>query len=983
MADPIEQISIEIGASSETATEKIKGLANVLTELKTAAKGLTISNKFAENLNALSGALRSLSSDKIELLRHLGNSMRAIGDAGKVTISSSLADNIFDLAAAASEINYAQINNLNSLGEAIRTGLGSLDESFSEKIRGVGNALTYFTNIKTGSINQNLPARLGELGTVIRQFDDADIATLNSVTSALQGLAGGRVSISEKTPETLMKLLEAVHGVDDADISRLDKLTSSIERLKGVDLKGMSETIATVNSLGDMQTGATQKGILGSVNDIKRGVKGLNDSLMKATKLYKIVNSLGRVAFYRLIRSAIKAVTDALREGTENAYQFSKAFGDSTAGVSTIAQAYDNLASVSFKMSNQLGAAWASLIRAVEPIIIQLLNLITRLANAITQLFAMFSGSGTYLKAVDYNKNWADSAKGAAKAAKEWKNQLMGFDEINRLEEPSDGGGGGGGSASPDYSKMFEITPVSSAIADFVSMVKKHITELELFADSAILGIGLALLFSGANIPLGLALTSIGAYKLGKDVVENWDTIKEKIGIATSSFMAISGLSFGVGAALAFSGVNVPLGLALMAIGAMTMATAAALNWDDMPKNLRRVIGDINMLLGGSLLALGLVLTFATPQFSPIGLALIAAGVIGLTSGIAINWDYMVGNIGNTLHAITMIAGGAFLALGLLLTLTAANVPLGLGLVLAGIGTMVASANINWEAINQKLSGSIGKILMLAGTATLAIGMILAFSGVGIPIGLALMAAGIGMTVLGAANYDWDALPNKISEVCEKIKKIFHDLWETVKRIFDDNFGRFQEDVMSIVDGFKTNFQGIIDFISGVFTGDWHLAWQGITEIVGGALDAVMGMAGSFFDFIGGIIQACADAISWLRGLWSHIRAVGDRNVPDADLYATSPSFKAEGGFVGEGQLFVARESGPELVGSVGNRTAVANNDQIVEAVSAGVFNAVVSAFAQSGGGGSGQPVNIYMDGRLIAQSTTKYQKQFARASGV
>ena len=48
--------------------------------------------------------------------------------------------------------------------------------------------------------------------------------------------------------------------------------------------------------------------------------------------------------------------------------------------------------------------------------------------------------------------------------------------------------------------------------------------------------------------------------------------------------------------------------------------------------------------------------------------------------------------------------------------------------------------------------------------------------------------------------------------------------------------------------------------------------------------------------------------------------------------------------------MFVAREAGPEIVGSIGNRTAVANNDQIVESVSRGVYQAVVSAMGQSGG---------------------------------
>lgn len=58
----------------------------------------------------------------------------------------------------------------------------------------------------------------------------------------------------------------------------------------------------------------------------------------------------------------------------------------------------------------------------------------------------------------------------------------------------------------------------------------------------------------------------------------------------------------------------------------------------------------------------------------------------------------------------------------------------------------------------------------------------------------------------------------------------------------------------------------------------------------------------------------------------------------------------AQGGFPSEGEMFIAREAGPEMVGSIGNRTAVANNDQIVESVSRGVYQAVVAAMGQSGG---------------------------------
>ena len=60
----------------------------------------------------------------------------------------------------------------------------------------------------------------------------------------------------------------------------------------------------------------------------------------------------------------------------------------------------------------------------------------------------------------------------------------------------------------------------------------------------------------------------------------------------------------------------------------------------------------------------------------------------------------------------------------------------------------------------------------------------------------------------------------------------------------------------------------------------------------------------------------------------------------------------ASGGFPDEGQLFIAREAGAEMVGSIGRRTAVANNDQIVDAVSAGVASAVAGVVGNGGAGG-------------------------------
>ena len=75
--------------------------------------------------------------------------------------------------------------------------------------------------------------------------------------------------------------------------------------------------------------------------------------------------------------------------------------------------------------------------------------------------------------------------------------------------------------------------------------------------------------------------------------------------------------------------------------------------------------------------------------------------------------------------------------------------------------------------------------------------------------------------------------------------------------------------------------------------------------------------------------------------------------------------------------MFIAREAGPELVGNIGGRTAVANNDQIVESVSRGVYDAVRAALSGNTSGNS-QPlaVNLYLDGRQITSAVERVQRE-------
>lgn len=84
----------------------------------------------------------------------------------------------------------------------------------------------------------------------------------------------------------------------------------------------------------------------------------------------------------------------------------------------------------------------------------------------------------------------------------------------------------------------------------------------------------------------------------------------------------------------------------------------------------------------------------------------------------------------------------------------------------------------------------------------------------------------------------------------------------------------------------------------------------------------------------------------------------------------------AKGGFPNIGEMFIAREAGPEMVGRIGSRTTVANNDQIVEGISRGVYEAVMAAMKATGGNGGEQSVRVYLDSKEITSSVERRQHE-------
>ena len=90
----------------------------------------------------------------------------------------------------------------------------------------------------------------------------------------------------------------------------------------------------------------------------------------------------------------------------------------------------------------------------------------------------------------------------------------------------------------------------------------------------------------------------------------------------------------------------------------------------------------------------------------------------------------------------------------------------------------------------------------------------------------------------------------------------------------------------------------------------------------------------------------------------------------------------ARGGFPDSGQMFIAREAGPELVGRIGRRTAVANNDQIVQGIASAVRSAMSGVNGPSAGGTTRITVQNVLNGRAIGESVIEYHNGKVKQTG-
>lgn len=262
---------------------------------------------------------------------------------------------------------------------------------------------------------------------------------------------------------------------------------------------------------------------------------------------------------------------------------------------------------------------------------------------------------------------------------------------------------------SPNYNDMFTVEEVPlgiQKIADFVETLRTKIEEnlaaIEFAASTATLALGLILAISGANIPLGLGLIAVGAIGMAKSLKEDWSKIpnntKEmiaEIGIAAGSSL------LAIGAVLAFSGANIPLGLGMMAAGIVGIGSAA-LMWDKIPTEVQSKVSKLSAIVGGALLVVGAILTFSGAA-TPLGIGLMVAGAATLAPAVALNWEAIVGTVRSVVAAIQSILSAAAIVIGILLCLNPMTLPIGLGLLFAGMKGTVQAFNLQDNKVTRSV----------------------------------------------------------------------------------------------------------------------------------------------------------------------------------------------------------------------------------------------------------------------------------------
>lgn len=760
--------------------------------------------------------------------------------------------------------------------------------------------------------------------------------------------------------------------------------------------------------LGSLGLNAAQKGWGG----LKKVISGTASVLTKVTTVIKrtsgafaalIQKFTSGIPILRRFTGATKSASGGLGGGLKNILKYAFGIRSLFALVnklrSALVDGFKNLAqysgetnnSISMLMSsltqlkNAFAAAFAPILNVIAPILNTLIQKIISVVNTFGQLTSALTGKTTYIKAKkvqqDYAKSLnsnANSAKNAKKANEELKRTILSFDQINKMDDNSSSDSNSGiadtsGGLSP--SDMFETESIPSKIKGIADMIKQAWKNADFTEIGAMVG-----------NKLNAALNSIP-----------WDKIKNTCNkIAKSVATFLNGFLETVdwklvGNTLA-QGINTAFGMA--------NTFAENFHWDSLGK----AIGNgINGALGG----LDWNLIQETVRNIATGITDTLNSFIQTT-----DWALVGQSFGNGINTIldffhTAINNFDWMGAGTALadfvnnavnTIDFVNLGQTISDGIKGVFDfgIAAIEGIDWWTIGEKVRDGLAAIdwngiadgfFELLGAA---FGGLSAFFG-----GLLSDAVsgaqkyfqkkieecggnvvkgifkGIKDAVVGIAEWIKDhiftpfmkgftaafGIHSPSTVMAEQGRYIIDGLLKGVK----DNISKFLNyikeipgKVLKAIGNIKNKvLQKGSDIVSGLKDG-FNEKVSTFTSVLGTLPETIRNAIPNLFDVGSNIIQNFANGFSSVHIPMPHIGwDWTGGSIRIGNFSFSLPRFNlqwyAKGGFPEMGQLFIANEAGPEMVGKMGNRNAVANNNQIVDGIKNGVFEAVLDAFNASG----------------------------------
>lgn len=463
----------ETGASTEQASRAAKGFGGAI---KNAVKGSflgRILNDFKRINNVVAEAHPRVAAFGSSLTGGLSSASKALG--------GNMAENIRSL--AYSIRNYVKEAQLSA-------GLKTYTDDYLRLCRDVERAEASLERLKrkqrdmgVGGVSEESKEwkKVAEQIAVAERRLDAYNGKKNLMEyrgQDVQTSPRGMKNLAVGIGATLLRPLKSLPSLAAGAIRKAGgAFAALIQKFK----TGLSTIGKVSKSIGGGLAGAFKKLIPG-MNKAKQANNGLGGSLKGGLK------TIMKYAFgIRSLYALVNKLRKAMKEGFQNLAQYS---GETNASLSMLMSSLT-------QFKNSLAAAFAPILNAAAPMLNLLIQKIISVLDAFGQLTAALTGKGTYVKAKkvqqDYAASLADAADNADEATKsneKYQRSIMGFDQINKLDDDSSSESSGDKADKPGLTPadMFETVPVEGRIKGLANKIKEAWKNADFTEIGSILG---------------------------------------------------------------------------------------------------------------------------------------------------------------------------------------------------------------------------------------------------------------------------------------------------------------------------------------------------------------------------------------------------------------------------------------------------------------------------------------------------------------